>query len=68
MGALRKTSKMFDMTISPVTGVGDEAYFDAADKTLSVRKRNNVVIIDLRFSPHALEEAKALATKIVSRM
>jgi zinc-ribbon domain len=68
MGVFRRTGKMFNMSIKPVPGVGEEAYFDAAENTFSVRKKDNALTIDLRFYPNALEKGKALAGKALQHM
>ena len=61
MAALRSAGKMFSMSTKPVSGVGDEAYFDAGENTFSVRKKDNVLTIDLRFYPKsALEKGKSI--------
>jgi hypothetical protein len=69
MEVLSKASKIFTMSITRVPGVGDEAYFDTAENSFSIRKKDDALTIDLRFYPNlALEKGKALASKALQHM
>jgi zinc ribbon protein len=66
-GAMKSVAAGMD-TFTPISGVGDEAYFEPAGSGLAMRKGDVMVHMDLRVANVSTEAAKSMAEKIAGRL